>query len=46
MVHVDEDLGRVTVQALGRITVDAGTVVLVKKYRRPEGTTPLINEPS
>ncbi len=36
----------VTVQVLGLITVDAGTVVLVRKNRRPKGTTPLINDHS
>ena len=46
VVHVDEDLGRVTVQVLGRVTVDAGTVELVKKYRRPKGTRPLLSEPN
>lgn len=46
VVHVDEDLGRVTVQVLGRVTVDAVTVELVRKLRRPKGTTPLIGEPT
>ncbi|RWO48645.1 hypothetical protein [Mesorhizobium sp.] len=41
VVHVDEELRRVTVQVLGRITVDASSVELVKKIRRPKGTTPL-----
>ena len=45
VVHVDEDLGRVTVQVLGRVTVDTSTVELVKTFRRPKDTTPLINEP-
>ncbi|PZV39009.1 hypothetical protein B5V02_02930 [Mesorhizobium kowhaii] len=45
VVHVDDDLGRVTVQALGRVTVDAETVHLVRKFRRPKGKVPLINEP-
>ena len=30
-VHVDEDLGRVTVQVLGRVTVDTSTVKLLRK---------------
>ncbi|WP_292647227.1 hypothetical protein [Mesorhizobium sp.] len=37
----DNELGRVTVHALGRVTVDAETVHLVKKNRRPKGTTPV-----
>jgi hypothetical protein len=41
VVHVDDDSGRLTVQALGRITVDAETVHLVRKFRRPKGTEPL-----
>ena len=46
VVHIDEDLGRVTVQVLGRVTVDIGTVALVKKYRRPKGTALLIDGPT
>ena len=46
VVHVDEELGRVTVQALGRLTVDAATVQIVKKYRRPRGTEPLRQKPA
>jgi hypothetical protein len=34
VVFVDEELGRVTVQVLGRVTVDAVTVEQVKKFRR------------
>ncbi|MEI8715663.1 hypothetical protein [Mesorhizobium sp. ISC11] len=41
VVFVDEDLDRVTVQVLGRVTVDAVTVELVGKYRRPKGTEAL-----
>jgi hypothetical protein len=41
VVHVDEELGWITVQVLGGLTVDAGTVQMVRKYRRPPGTTPL-----
>ncbi|RJT41354.1 hypothetical protein D3227_06050 [Mesorhizobium waimense] len=44
-VHVDEELDRVTVQVLGRVTVDAATVQMVAKYRRPRGTTPLHQKP-
>ncbi|UCI17307.1 hypothetical protein FJ970_19530 [Mesorhizobium sp. B2-1-8] len=46
VVYVDEELGRVTVQALGRVTVDTNTVKLVKKYRPPKGARPLIDAPS
>ncbi|MFK0690952.1 hypothetical protein ACFX5Q_22550 [Mesorhizobium sp. IMUNJ 23033] len=42
--RVDEELARVTVQVLGRVTVDAGTVELVKKYHRPKSTTLMIDE--
>lgn len=31
VVHVDEDLGRTTVQVLGRVTVDTGSVEMVTK---------------
>jgi hypothetical protein len=41
VVFVDEELHRVTVQVLGRVTVDATTVELVKKFGRPKGTKPL-----
>jgi len=41
VVFVDEDLGRVTVQVLGRVTVEASTVELVSKFRRPKDTKPL-----
>ncbi|MBB6414247.1 hypothetical protein [Mesorhizobium sangaii] len=44
VVHVDDDLGRVTLQALGRVTVDAETVHLVRKFRR-KGSTPLLEKP-
>jgi hypothetical protein len=44
VVYVDE--GRVTVQVLGRVTVDAGTVQLVRKFRRPKRTKPLMDEPT
>ena len=44
VVYVDEDLGRVTVQVLGRVTVEASTVELVRKFQRPKGTAPLIDE--
>ncbi|AZN99898.1 hypothetical protein EJ066_23750 [Mesorhizobium sp. M9A.F.Ca.ET.002.03.1.2] len=46
VVHVDEELGRVTVQVLGRVTVDADTVKLVRKYRWPKGTTLVFDEPT
>jgi hypothetical protein len=46
VVHVDEELRRVTVQVLGRVTVDASTVELVRKYRRPKVTAPLLKEAS
>ncbi|WP_287094907.1 hypothetical protein [Mesorhizobium sp.] len=46
VIHVDEELGRVTVQVLGRVTGDASTVELVREFRRPKGTTPLVNEPT
>ena len=46
VVHVDEELRRVTVQVLGRVTVDASTVELVGKYRRPKVTTPQLKEAS
>ncbi|MBA1145159.1 hypothetical protein [Mesorhizobium neociceri] len=38
---VNDDLGRVTIQALGRVTVDAETVHLIRKFRRSKRTTPL-----
>ncbi|RUX94843.1 MULTISPECIES: hypothetical protein [unclassified Mesorhizobium] len=41
VVHVDDDTGRVTVQALGRITVDANSVRLLRTFRRPKGSKPL-----
>lgn len=41
VVFVDEDLGRVTVQVLGRVTVEASTVELVSKFRRPKDSEPL-----
>ncbi|WP_095204130.1 hypothetical protein [Mesorhizobium carmichaelinearum] len=41
VVHVDEDLNRVTVQVLGRLTVDTSTVKLVRRYRRPTRNEPL-----
>jgi hypothetical protein len=41
VVFVDEDLGRVIVQVLGRVTVEASTVELVSKFRRPKDTEPL-----
>lgn len=41
VVYVDEDLGRVTVQVLGRVTVEASTVELVSKFRRPTDAEPL-----
>ena len=44
VVYVDEDLGRVTVQVLGRVTVEASTVELVRKFRRPKGTEPLLDK--
>ncbi|RWB75356.1 MAG: hypothetical protein EOQ50_13795 [Mesorhizobium sp.] len=31
VVHVDEDLGRTTVQVLGRVTVDTGSVEMVTR---------------
>ncbi|RUU52359.1 hypothetical protein [Mesorhizobium sp. M2C.T.Ca.TU.002.02.1.1] len=31
VVHVDEDLGRTTVQVLGRVTVDTGSVEMITK---------------
>lgn len=46
VVFVDEETDRVTVQVLGRVTVEASTVELVKKYQRPKGTKPLIKEPN
>ena len=46
VVHVDEDLGWVTVQVLGRITVEISTVELVRKYQRPKDTEPLRQKPS
>ena len=46
VVHVDEELGRVTVQALGRLTVDADSVQIVAKYRRPKDTQPLSQRPA
>lgn len=46
VVFVDEDLDRVTVQVLGRVTVDAVTVELLRKYRRPKGTEPLLQKPA
>jgi hypothetical protein len=46
VVHVDDELGRVTVQVLGRVTVDAATVQMVTKYHRPRGTTPLHQRPA
>ena len=46
VVHVDEELGRVTVQALGRLTVDASTVQMMKKYRRRTGMEPLRQKPA
>jgi hypothetical protein len=45
VVFVDEDLGRVTVQVLGRVTVEASTVELVRKFRRPKGTESLLDKP-
>ncbi|TIP09240.1 hypothetical protein [Mesorhizobium sp.] len=44
VVHVDEEMDRVTVQVLGRVTVDRSTVELVRKFKRTNGTTPLIGE--
>jgi hypothetical protein len=44
VVFVDEETDRVTVQALGRVTVDAVTVELVRKYRPPKGTEPLLDK--
>ena len=44
VVFVDEGLGRVTVQVLGRVTVEATTVELVRKFRRPKGTEPLLDK--
>ncbi|WP_457155850.1 hypothetical protein [Mesorhizobium sp. P5_C1] len=41
VIYVDEDLGRVTVQVLGRVTVEASTVELVRKYRPPTRRKPL-----
>ncbi|PBB84044.1 hypothetical protein [Mesorhizobium sp. WSM3876] len=34
VVHVDEDLGRTTIQVLGRITVDTRSVKMMRKYRQ------------
>jgi len=44
VVFVDEDLGRVPVQVLGRVTVEASTVELVRKFRRPKGTESLLDK--
>lgn len=41
VVHVDEDLERVTVQVLGRVTVGISTVKLVTRYRPPTRNGPL-----
>ena len=46
IVFVDEETGRVTVQVLGRVTVDPGAVELVAKFRRPRGTEPLRQKPA
>jgi hypothetical protein len=35
VVYVDEETGRVTVRALGRITIDPDSVELVKRYVPP-----------
>ena len=44
VVFVDEDLGRVTVQVLGRVTVEASTVELVRTFQRPKGTESLLDK--
>lgn len=41
VVHVDEDLNRVTVQVVGRVTVDTSMVKLVRRYRPPTRSEPL-----
>jgi hypothetical protein len=46
VVHVDEELGRIPIQTLGRLTVDADTVSMVKKYRRRRGAEPLRQRPA
>jgi hypothetical protein len=44
VVYVDEDTGRITVEVLGRVTVDPDSVEIVSKFRRPKDTTPLRNK--
>lgn len=46
VVFVDEDSGRVTVQVLERVTVEASTVELVRTFQRPRGTEPLRQKPT
>jgi hypothetical protein len=42
VLHISNTLTkRRTVQVLGRVTVEASTVELVNKYRRPKGTEQL-----